>query len=66
MLGDIDASANLAVKNLATAREFYEGTLGLTKVGSQDGELIVYRSGKTTLNVYRSEYAGTNQATAVT
>ena len=66
MLGNIDASANLAVTDLAVARTFYEGTLGLTKVGSEGDELIVYRSGKTTLNVYRSGEAGTNKATAVT
>jgi catechol 2,3-dioxygenase-like lactoylglutathione lyase family enzyme len=29
MLGNKDAVANLAVKNLETARKFYEGTLGL-------------------------------------
>jgi len=52
MLGNIDASANLAVKDLAVARRFYEGTLGLTKVGAEGNDLIVYRSGKTTLNVY--------------
>lgn len=28
--------------------------------------MIVFRSGNTTLNVYQSEYAGTNKATAVT
>jgi catechol 2,3-dioxygenase-like lactoylglutathione lyase family enzyme len=66
MLGHIDASANLAVKDLAVARKFYEGTLGLTQAGSEGDELIVYRSGKTTLNVYRSSEAGTNKATAVT
>jgi catechol 2,3-dioxygenase-like lactoylglutathione lyase family enzyme len=66
MLGHIDASANLAVADMAVARTFYEGTLGLTRVGSEGDELIVYRSGKTTLNVYRSKEAGTNKATAVT
>ena len=29
-------------------------------------ELIVYKSGHSKLNVYRSSYAGTNKATAVT
>lgn len=66
MLGDKDAAANLAVKDIDTARKFYEGTLGLTKVGSQGAELIVFKSGKSTINVYESQYAGTNQATAVT
>ena len=28
--------------------------------------MIVYRSGKTVFNVYRSQYAGTNRATALT
>ena len=66
MLANIDASANLAVKDLTVARKFYEGILGLTAVGSEGEEVLVYRSGNTTLNVYRSEYAGTNKATAVT
>lgn len=66
MLRDRDAVANLAVKDLKAASTFYEGTLGLERVGGQGDEVIVYRSGKTTLNVYRSKEAGTNKATAVT
>lgn len=46
MLGNNDASANLAVKDLDRARKFYEGTLGLKQVESMDDELIVYRSGE--------------------
>jgi catechol 2,3-dioxygenase-like lactoylglutathione lyase family enzyme len=66
MLEKIDASANLAVTDMSVARTFYEGTLGLTKIDDEGDELIVYRSGKTRLNVYRSKEAGTNKATAVT
>jgi len=66
MLGNINASANLAVRDIDTARKFYQDTLGLTPVGSKGEEVIVFRSGDTTLNVYRSQYAGSNQATAVT
>ena len=66
MLSDKDAAANIAVKNLETARKFYEDTLGLTQVGAEGQELIVFRSGNSTINVYQSQYAGTNQATAVT
>ena len=66
MLNHWDAVANVAVRNLDSARRFYEQTLGLTPVHEEGGELIAYRSGNTVLNVYRSEYAGTNQATAVT
>ena len=66
MLGNIDAVANLAVKDLAVARRFYEETLGLAQVDAEGDEVIVYRSGNTRINVYRSSFAGTNQATAVT
>ena len=66
MLRDTDAIANLAVKDLTRAKEFYEGVLGFEPVGREGDELIVYRSGKTTFNVYRSKEAGTNKATAVT
>jgi catechol 2,3-dioxygenase-like lactoylglutathione lyase family enzyme len=66
MLGDKDATANIAVKNLETAKKFYVDTLGLKQVGAEDQELIVLKSGNSTVNVYRSEYAGTNQATTVT
>jgi catechol 2,3-dioxygenase-like lactoylglutathione lyase family enzyme len=66
MLGNKDLVATIAVKNLDTARKFYEGTLGLKPVDAEDGELIVFKSGNSTLNVYRSQYAGTNKATAVT
>lgn len=65
-LGDTNAVANVAVKDLAAAKQFYAGTLGLEQVHDQDGEVAVYRSGNSLLNVYRSEFAGTNKATAVT
>jgi predicted enzyme related to lactoylglutathione lyase len=66
MLGDIDAAANIAVKNLDAAKKFYEDTLGLKQVGAEGQELIVFRSGTLTIYVYESQYAGTNQATAIT
>jgi catechol 2,3-dioxygenase-like lactoylglutathione lyase family enzyme len=66
MLQDKDAVANLAVKNMDAARKFYEGTLGLQPIDSMGDDMVAYRSGATTVNVYRSDYAGTNKATAVT
>jgi catechol 2,3-dioxygenase-like lactoylglutathione lyase family enzyme len=66
MLGDKPAAANIAVKNLAAARKFYEGTLGLRAVGGEDEHLVAYRSGASTVLVYQSQFAGTNKATAVT
>ena len=66
MLADKDAAVNLAVKDLKAARKFYEGTLGLKPVGREGDHLVAYRSGVTTLLVYKSQYAGTNKATALT
>ncbi|HMI93187.1 MAG TPA: VOC family protein, partial [Polyangiales bacterium] len=66
MLGKRDAIANVAVKNLDVAKRFYAETLGLKQVDAQGDEVAVFQSGHSTLNVYRSQFAGTNQATAVT
>jgi catechol 2,3-dioxygenase-like lactoylglutathione lyase family enzyme len=67
MLGDIEAVANIAVKNLETAKKFYEETLGLTQIGAEgQEEVIVFQSGNSKIYVYKSQYAGTNQATALT
>src|SRR5215211_3322584 len=66
VLGNKDAAANIAVRNLEVAKKFYEDTLGLTQVGAEGQEAIIFKSGNSTVNVYRSQYAGTNKATAVT
>ncbi|WP_076998019.1 VOC family protein [Variovorax sp. KK3] len=66
MLGNKEAVANLAVKDLDRARQFYEDVLGLAVVEENGEEMVIFQSGVSTLNVYRSQYAGTNQATAVT
>lgn len=66
MLGNKDAVATVAVKNLAAAKQFYEGTLGLKQIDAEEDEVIVYGSGNSRINVYRSQYAGTNKATALT
>jgi catechol 2,3-dioxygenase-like lactoylglutathione lyase family enzyme len=66
LLGNKNAVANLAVKNMDTARHFYEDVLGLKQVDAEGDEMIVFKSGNSTVNVYRSQYAGTNRATAVT
>src|SRR5262245_59045265 len=65
MLGEKDVAATLAVSDMGRAREFYEGTLGLTKMGSPmpDEEGVLYQSGRGVILVYPSQYAGTNQAT---
>jgi catechol 2,3-dioxygenase-like lactoylglutathione lyase family enzyme len=65
MLRTSNAVATIAVRDLETAREFYEGTLGLEPIDREGDEVIIFRSGDSSLNVYRSQYAGTNRATAV-
>ena len=66
MLGDHDVGATLPVRNLDAARSFYEDTLGLKPAMDQSPEAVVYAAGKSMVLVYRSDYAGTNQATAAT
>ena len=66
MLGKYDAIPTVAVKNLAAAKKFYEGTLGLKQLETEGDEVVVYQTGNSRLNVYRSQYAGTNKATVVT
>jgi len=66
MLGTRNAVANLAVKDLDRAKQFYTDTLGLKAIDHEDDEVVVLKSGDSVVNVYRSDYAGTNEATAVT
>ncbi|HEX9172907.1 MAG TPA: VOC family protein [Telluria sp.] len=66
MLSDKEAIPMIAVRNVNDAAQFYEGTLGLARLSNEGEEVVTYRSGKSALNVYRSKYAGTNMATALT
>jgi len=66
MLNDTNAVATIAVKNLETARKFYHDTLGLKEARLEDNEVIVFTSGQSLINVYRSHFAGTNKATVLT
>jgi catechol 2,3-dioxygenase-like lactoylglutathione lyase family enzyme len=66
MIGKADATPMLAVKDLDRARKFYEDTLGLKTKDEWGGEGVTLKSGDTLINVYRSEFAGTNKATALT
>src|SRR4051812_36670633 len=66
MLGDKQAHATVAVRDLPAAKKFYETSLGLKQIATEGQEAVVYSTGATRLVVYRSQFAGTNQATAVT
>lgn len=65
MLADKDAIAMIAVRDLAAAEKFYKDVLGLEKLDSPEAEVLLFRSGASRLNVYRSQFAGTNKASYV-
>jgi catechol 2,3-dioxygenase-like lactoylglutathione lyase family enzyme len=66
MLGQKNALATVAVKDLEVARKFYEGQLGFKIAGPSGPEVLIFESGSSKIVVYKSQFAGTNQATAVT
>lgn len=68
MLAHADAIATVGVRDIEAAREFYGNVLGLLEEeGAQEAAgVLVFRSGNSRVQVYRSDYAGTNQATAIT
>ena len=68
MLKDKNSSAIVAVSDLARARRFYGDTLGLAPTGNGMEGVLEYRTGATSLVVYRSEglRPGTGNAVAWT
>jgi predicted enzyme related to lactoylglutathione lyase len=66
MLADKDAVATIAVKDLKAAKKFYGDTLGLKSTPVPEPEVLNYKSGNSTVLVYKSQFAGSNKATAVT
>ncbi|MBV8298677.1 MAG: VOC family protein [Candidatus Eremiobacteraeota bacterium] len=67
MLANKDAIATIAVRDLERGREFYGNALGLRELTEPENpDVIMYESGKSKIQVYRSQYAGTNKATVAT
>jgi catechol 2,3-dioxygenase-like lactoylglutathione lyase family enzyme len=66
MLANQNVAINIAVKDVSVARRFYGETLGLKASGQQGDGLAAFKSGETLLYVYKSEFAGSNKATACT
>jgi catechol 2,3-dioxygenase-like lactoylglutathione lyase family enzyme len=66
MLDRSEVMATVAVRDLAAAKAFYEGKLGLQPQQPAEAEMAAYRCGGATLLVYQSEFAGTNRANAAT
>jgi len=65
MLKDKSSSAIIAVSDIDGARGFYRDKLGLEVVDDSMGDVLVFRTGDTSLVVYKSDEAGTNRANAV-
>lgn len=68
MLNDKQAVATIAVRDVAAARQFYEGKLGLAAPVHEMMGTALYDCGNgTSLLLYQSDQnAGTNKATSVT
>ena len=54
---------SIPAADLDRAKQFYEGKLGLDPIAA-DGDTARYRSGDSWFLLYKSDFAGTNQATA--
>lgn len=67
MLSDHAGLATVAVRDFGAAKRFYGETLGFEEAECDDeSQVATYRSGGSSIIVYRSEFAGTNRATSVT
>src|SRR5688500_12642470 len=65
MLEKANAIPTIGVKDLARAREFYQSKLGLIPLEG-DEHVQIFKSGEGTVEIYKSEFAGTNRATSMT
>ena len=61
-----DAIATIGVKDLKAARRFYEEKLGFEPVDMHEDDVVTYQTGRSKFFVYKSDFAGTNRATAMT
>jgi catechol 2,3-dioxygenase-like lactoylglutathione lyase family enzyme len=66
MLRNAVATPMLAVKDVERAKQFYREKLGFDISEEMGGEVATLKGGNTDITVYRSEFAGTNKATALT
>ncbi len=64
MLRDKDSAAIVAVKDIERAKRFYRDVLELELIEESE-QVLQFKTGKTALVVYLSEFAGTNEANAV-
>src|SRR4051794_23177988 len=66
MLTNAKVSPNIAVKNIAIAKDFYEKKLGLSPLKSEMPDQVqLFKAGDSTIEVYKSDFAGSNKSTAM-
>ena len=66
MLDNMNVVATVAVSDMSAARKFYEEKLGLQGDDSMEPDVMTYKTGKSDLFVYKSDYAGGYGATVAT
>lgn len=66
MLNQINPVPTIGVKNIQAAKEFYEKKLGLIPEGEGDEMHQLFKSGEGEVEIYKSDFAGTNQSTSMT
>jgi catechol 2,3-dioxygenase-like lactoylglutathione lyase family enzyme len=66
MLNQVNPIPTIAVRDLNSAKQFYEKTLGLIPAEKGDEFVQLYKCGNGKIEVYKSDFAGTNKATALT
>lgn len=64
MLEHSNAIATIAVRDMDVSRKFYEEKLGFKPLEVRSKDVVKYTSGDTFFYLYKSEHAGTHQATA--
>lgn len=65
MLANIDVITMIGVSDMKKAREFYGGVLGFETIENMNDFVVGYRCGQSRVNVYVSQFAGTNKATTM-
>lgn len=66
MLEQAKVSPTIGVKNIQEAKKFYQNKLGLQPLGEGNEDVQFYQAGSGTIEIYKSDFAGTNKATAMT
>ena len=65
MLGSMDATPMIAVRDIERAKDFYRDTLGMKPSDLDQEGMAQLTSGSIPVMLYESEFAGTNQANAL-